>query len=70
MKYVACFRKVRNPLMIYSLRILHQLLLLYRLLNAIAIFEGDEKAAGNWKCAFEYKAYAARLIGLSDEKRE
>ena len=44
--------------MIYSLRILHQLLLLYRLLNAIAIFEGDEKAAGNWKCAFEYKAAA------------
>ena len=56
--------------MIYSLRILHQLLLLYRLLNAIAIFEGDEKAAGIWKCAFEYKAYIARLIGLTDKKRE
>lgn len=56
--------------MIYSLRILHQLLLLYRLLNAIAVFEGDEKAAGNWKCAFEYKAYTARLIDLTDEKRE
>lgn len=39
-------------------------------MNAIAILEGDEKAAGNWKCAFEYKAYIARLIGLTDEKRE
>ena len=56
--------------MIYSLRILHQLLLLYRLLNAIAIFEGDKKAAGIWKCAFEYRAYIAIQIGLTDEKRE